>query len=101
MEKALLSNKNRMQRRIDEISSFTEIDGEITRRTYSAAWADAVDYLKKEFALAGMTCRMDSFGNLIGRYDPLNSGEKPFAVGSHLDSVKNAGKYDGVAGIVC
>lgn len=101
MEKALLSNKNRMQRRIDEISSFTEIDSEITRRTYSAAWADAVDYLKKEFALAGMTCRMDSFGNLIGRYDPLNSGEKPFAVGSHLDSVKNAGKYDGVAGIVC
>lgn len=97
----LRSNKERMQRRIDEISTFTEISGEITRRTYSDAWADAVDHLKKEFESAGMSVRMDSFGNLIGTYDPIGSGEKPYAVGSHLDSVKNAGKYDGVAGIVC
>ena len=97
----LRSNKERMQRRIDEISTFTEISGEITRRTYSEAWADAVDYLKKEFESAGMSVRMDTFGNLIGTYDPSGSGEKPYAVGSHLDSVKNAGKYDGVAGIVC
>lgn len=94
------SNPERMQKRLDTIASFTEEPGRITRRTYSQAWVQAVDYVKKEMEDLGMTTRMDSFGNLIGNYNPGNSSEKPVAIGSHIDSVINAGKYDGVTGIV-
>ncbi|MFT3952192.1 MAG: Zn-dependent hydrolase [Oscillospiraceae bacterium] len=96
----LTANKERMQAHLEQIAAMTEILGEITRRTYSGAWTDAVEYLRSAFERAGMTVRMDTFGNLIGRFNPANSKEKPLAIGSHLDSVKNAGKYDGVAGIV-
>lgn len=96
----LIANKERMQKRIDTIASFTQVPGEITRLTYSDAWVDAVNYLKKEMEAMGMVVRMDTFGNLIGNYNPGNSTKKPIGIGSHIDSVRNAGAYDGVAGIV-
>jgi allantoate deiminase len=48
---------------------------------------------------AGMTVRIDPACNLIGRYD--GSGEKPaLLIGSHLDSVRDGGRYDGPLGIM-
>lgn len=96
----LKSNPKRMQQRIDTIAQFTEEEGAITRRTYSKAWVQSVAYAKSEMEAMGMTVRMDSFGNLIGNYNPGNSREKPIAIGSHIDSVRNGGAYDGVAGVV-
>ncbi|NCB93955.1 MAG: hydantoinase/carbamoylase family amidase [Clostridia bacterium] len=96
----LKSNPDRMKKNIDTIASFTEEPGKITRRTYSKAWVDAVDYVTKEMEDMGMTVRMDSFGNVIGSYNPAGSKEKPIGIGSHIDSVVNAGAYDGVAGVV-
>ncbi len=90
----------RMKRRIDTIAGFTEEEGRITRRTYSQAWVQSTEYVKAEMEATGMTVRMDSFGNLIGRFNPGNSAKKPYAIGSHIDSVQNAGAYDGVAGVV-
>lgn len=94
------ADKERMQRRIDMIAGFTSEKGKITRLTFSKAWVDAVRYLQKEMESMGMTVRMDSFGNLIGNFNPGKSEEKPIGIGSHIDSVVNAGAYDGVAGIV-
>lgn len=94
------SNPIRMKNRIDTIAGFTSEPGKITRITYSQAWVDAIRYVKKEMEDMEMDVRMDSFGNLIGRYNPGGSTEKPIGIGSHIDSVRNAGAYDGVAGIV-
>ncbi|MDR3590987.1 MAG: Zn-dependent hydrolase [Negativicutes bacterium] len=94
------SNPDRIEKRLRCIAGFTEEPGRITRPTYSQAWVEAVTYLRREMEAMGMTVRMDTFGNLIGRYNPGNSSEKPVAVGSHIDSVFNAGAYDGVAGVV-
>lgn len=96
----ILSNPARMQKRLQTIAGFTEIPGQITRRTYSNAWVDALRYLKNEMETAGMTVRLDSFGNLIGRLEAPESRQKPVAFGSHIDTVVNGGAYDGVAGIV-
>lgn len=96
----LKSDPKRMQRRIDTIASFTEEEGKITRRTYSKAWVDSAHYVMKEMESLGMQVRMDSFGNVIGRYNPGNSTAMPVGIGSHIDSVQNAGAYDGVAGVV-
>jgi allantoate deiminase len=47
---------------------------------------------------AGMTVRRDNVGNLRGRFE--GAGETTLLLGSHLDSVRNAGKYDGPLGVV-
>ena len=44
--------------------------------------------------------RLDAAGNLIGRYDGLRPEAPVFAIGSHVDTVPNAGKYDGVLGVL-
>jgi hydantoinase/carbamoylase family amidase len=49
---------------------------------------------------AGMTVRGDAVGNVIGRYEGLTPGAPALATGSHYDSVRNGGKYDGNLGIL-
>ncbi|MCL4151707.1 UNVERIFIED_CONTAM: hypothetical protein GTU68_063418 [Idotea baltica] len=52
---------------------------------------------------AGMKTREDAIGNVIGRYDAANGAEDAPAImlGSHLDTVINAGRYDGMLGVLC
>ena len=49
---------------------------------------------------AGMAVRTDAVGNVIGRYDGATPGARALMVGSHFDSVRNGGKYDGNLGIL-
>lgn len=90
----------RIQQRLETIAGFTEEKGRITRPTYSGAWVEAIHYLRSEMETLGMQVRMDSFGNLVGSYNPGKSTDKPVGIGSHIDTVANGGAYDGVAGIV-
>ncbi len=63
---------------------------------------------KKAFELAaswmhnaGMTTRIDNFGNLIGRLEGVNLDLPILMMGSHLDSQPYGGRFDGVAGVLC
>lgn len=94
------ANCCRIQQRLERIAGFTVEKGRITRPTYSQAWVDAIHYLRCEMEMMGMEVRMDTFGNLVGRYNPGKSTDKAVGIGSHLDTVVNAGAYDGAAGIV-
>ncbi len=49
---------------------------------------------------AGMAVRTDALGSVIGRYEAAAPGAATLLMGSHFDSVRNAGKYDGVLGIL-
>jgi allantoate deiminase len=49
---------------------------------------------------AGMSARLDAIGNVVGRYEGSTSGAPCLMLGSHLDTVRNAGKYDGMLGVV-
>ncbi len=49
---------------------------------------------------AGMTVRTDALGSVIGRYEGASRDAKTLLMGSHFDSVRNGGKYDGVLGIL-
>jgi allantoate deiminase len=49
---------------------------------------------------AGMTVRLDAAGNLIGHYEASRADAATFLIGSHLDSVPDAGKYDGILGVL-
>ncbi len=49
---------------------------------------------------AGMSVRRDSAANLIGRYEGLAPGAPALLFGSHLDSVRDGGRYDGMLGVI-
>ncbi len=49
---------------------------------------------------AGMAARIDAIGNVVGRYDGERPGLPCLMFGSHLDTVRNAGKYDGMLGVI-
>ena len=49
---------------------------------------------------AGMTTRIDAIGNIVGRYEGAKRGLPCLMLGSHLDTVRDAGKYDGMLGVV-
>ncbi len=50
---------------------------------------------------AGMTTRIDNFGNLVGRLEGTDPGLPVLMMGSHLDSQPYGGRFDGVAGVLC
>ncbi|MXP67599.1 allantoate amidohydrolase [Pantoea sp. Aalb] len=49
---------------------------------------------------AGMKVWQDAVGNICGRYESVKSGAPILLLGSHLDTVRNAGRYDGVLGVI-
>jgi hydantoinase/carbamoylase family amidase len=49
---------------------------------------------------AGMAVRIDAVGSVMGRYEAAAPGARTLLMGSHFDSVRNGGKYDGVLGIL-
>lgn len=49
---------------------------------------------------AGMHSWQDAAGNICGRYEGLTPGARALVLGSHLDTVPNAGAYDGIAGVL-
>ena len=88
--------------RCDELARCTEVPGELTRTYATPALRDATELVAGWMAEAGMTTRTDTVGNLIGRYeaDPAVPRPRTFLIGGHLDSVRNAGRYDGPLGVL-
>jgi allantoate deiminase len=90
--------------RIDALARLTEEPGRITRTFCSPAMREANQLVASWMREAGMTARQDSIGNVIGHYSSAPNGEqssrKVFLLGSHLDSVRDAGRFDGPLGVV-
>lgn len=63
------------------------------------AYAEAQRALRGWMTEAGMTVRLDPAANLVGRYEGT-AERPPLIVGSHLDSVRDGGRYDGPLGIM-
>lgn len=71
----------------------------LTRTYLSPAYRAAQEQLAAWMAEAGMAVRRDAAANLIGRYEGQTAGAPALVIGSHVDSVRNAGVYDGPLGI--
>ena len=83
--------------RCDVLAGISEEPSLIVRPYGSRAMSEANDVVAGWMRMAGMTTRRDAFGNLVGRYE--GTGEKALVLGSHLDTVRDAGKYDGILGV--
>ena len=79
------------------LGGISEEPDRLTRRFATPAFARAADVVAGWMDEAGMTTRRDAVGNVLGRY---GAGEQPLVLGSHLDTVPNAGTFDGPLGIV-
>jgi allantoate deiminase len=84
--------------RIDSLAATTEVPGEITRPYGSPALRKALDLVDGWMRDAGLTTRRDAIGNVIGRHG--EPGTPAFLLGSHVDSVRNAGRFDGPLGVL-
>ena len=96
-------SSNRLEERINKLSKISEnIEGwdGVTRRALSEEDRQAQLLVKSWMEQAGMAVHLDPAGNLIGRKEGLDSNAKPVVIGSHIDSVENGGKFDGIIGVL-
>ncbi len=102
---------------LDELGQVTDEPGRITRTFLSPAMTQANRLVGDCMTAAGLTVRQDSVGNLIGRLEagvgapldgargrrqatPLRQKPKTLLLGSHLDTVRDAGRFDGPLGVL-
>jgi allantoate deiminase len=84
--------------RIEALGKLSEEADKLTRPSFSPSMKAANELVGEWMRSAGMTIRQDTITNLIGRYE----GESPktLLIGSHIDTVRDAGKYDGTLGVL-
>jgi len=90
----------RVMARCDELARCSEASGRLTRSYGTAALRRAQEIVAGWMRAAGMTVRRDAIGNLIGRLDGAAPHARTLLLGSHLDSVRDAGRYDGPLGVL-
>src|SRR6266705_1663439 len=86
--------------RCEILASYSEESDRLTRRFASKAMQQVNETVMAWMHAAGMTVEQDNIGNLIGRYEASHAGAKTLLLGSHLDTVRDAGKYDGPLGVM-
>jgi hydantoinase/carbamoylase family amidase len=74
--------------------------GGVTRLSYSSLERDAHEYIAKHMREADLEVTVDSAGNTLGLLRGSEEKLAPILTGSHLDTVINGGRYDGVVGVV-
>src|SRR5579859_2632007 len=86
--------------RIDVLAQISEEQDLLTRTFGSLAMRRANHLVGGWMREAGMSVSEDAIGNLTGRYSGRNDRAKTFLLGSHLDTVRHAGKFDGALGVL-
>lgn len=90
----------KVMERLEALGRISEEPGHLTRTFCSPAMRRANDLVGSWMRDAGMMVSEDALGNLIGRYSGRDDRAKTFILGSHLDTVRDAGKFDGPLGVV-
>ncbi len=85
---------------IDLLAACSESAECLTRSYLTDQHARANDLVLGWMGKAGMDCGVDPVGNALGRYEGRRPGLPALILGSHLDTVRDAGKYDGMLGVV-
>lgn len=84
---------------LERLSDCSEPGPGVTRLPYTPEHRAALDVLRAAMEGAGLAVSLDAAGTLVGRRDGP-PGSKCLLVGSHQDSVRQGGAYDGIMGVV-
>jgi len=90
----------RILERLDLLAQISSEPDALTRLAFTPEMARANALVESWMQQAGMATWTDAAGNLMGRIEGRRRGLPALMLGSHLDTVRNAGKYDGMLGIV-
>lgn len=92
--------------RVDMLAGYSEEADRLTRRFATPAMQQTNDAVAGWMRAAGMHVHRDNIGNIWSRYEAASTGEraangtKTLLLGSHLDTIRDAGKYDGPLGVL-
>jgi allantoate deiminase len=87
-------------RRVHQLATISEEGGKLTRIYLTKELRAASDVLLGWMREAGMNAHLDPIGNVCGRYEGEQPGAPCLMLGSHYDTVRDAGKWDGPLGVI-
>jgi len=94
-------NDSRLARNFEFVNSQSATELGCTRLSYSSEDLKVREYITNELKALGAQISVDSVGNIRAKYNPANLSTKSLLIGSHIDTVPNGGKYDGLTGTLC
>lgn len=97
---ALTADAQRVLDRCDELAAVSASPDGIERVHLSPEHARVNEVVAAWMAEAGLRTRVDQAGNLWGRFEGREPGLPALVLGSHLDTVPDAGRYDGILGVL-
>jgi allantoate deiminase len=100
MTNLYLDRAARVISRCREIAACTEVPGEITRLFLTPPMHIVHELLRGWMEAAGMTVTVDAIGNIRGLWPGTTPNSSRLIIASHLDTVPNAGAFDGILGVV-
>jgi allantoate deiminase len=86
--------------RAELLAAYSEEAGRLTRRFGTLALAEAAEAVAAWMREAGLSVSRDAIGNVIGRSEGAEPGAPALMLGSHLDTVPDAGRWDGALGVL-
>lgn len=96
------ADQKKLENMIQTLSQISEpCEAGVQRQSYSKEYRQGVDYIRNKMNEIGLMVREDTAGNVFGTLTGSNPDAPAIYSGSHLDTVRCAGSYDGIAGVVC
>jgi ureidoglycolate amidohydrolase len=94
-------DRDRLSSEIETLASFSDAEPPaVTRIIFTPTDLRAREWLKKRCEEAGLAVREDAVGNTFARWAGSDPPAPVVGTGSHIDAIPNAGKYDGVVGVL-
>src|SRR5215217_5247242 len=90
----------RVMAMIEDLAQHTDEPGRITRLYLSTAHRKAAEATLSLMQAAGLDAHIDALGSVVGRIEGADPNTPALLIGSHIDSVVDAGRYDGNLGVV-
>src|SRR5688572_11438168 len=94
------TRSEKIMERLNALAAITEEPGVITRTFGTEAFLKGRQLVQQWMEAAGLKTRVDNIGNLRGRLEIASQTKKTFVIASHIDTVANAGKFDGPLGVI-
>lgn len=95
-----LKRTNKIIIRINKLAAITEMPNMVTRMYGTEAFIQGRKLVKQWMEEAGLQTSFDNIGNIRGKYLCGKKDAKTLVIASHIDTVVNAGKWDGPLGVI-
>lgn len=95
----MTSPAKRILHRCERLRKISADTGAYFRTYLTPEHRKAAEEIMGWMRAAGMPARMDSAGNVVGRFEGVSPGMPAVVLGSHFDTVRDGGRYDGILGI--